>query len=137
LYLSNNILLQYLWWHLYIFVLVNTSAEHICCFWVIMYCSQLINFIVLTVMHVLFLCNTQLLQYLWLRSDIIIPANILPENIDCFCVTINCKPLIKIIVLLFFLYIFVLDYYPNHLLLRLYILVLDIKLPDPLYIVSM
>ncbi len=66
-------------------------------------------------MHLLFLCNNKLLQYLALHSDNFVLANILPENLYCFSVTINCKSLIKLTVLPFLHVYFVLDYHPNRL----------------------
>ncbi len=55
----------------------------------------------MTVTHFLFLCNNNLLQYVAMQSDVFVLANMLPENIYYFCVTINCNSLIKLIVLSF------------------------------------
>jgi hypothetical protein len=73
------------------------------CFCVTVYCDYLINFIVLKVIYLLFLCNNNLLQYVAMRLDIFVLAIIFPENIYCFCVTINYNSLIKLIVLSFLL----------------------------------
>jgi hypothetical protein len=44
--------------------------------------------IIMTVIHVLCLCNNNLLQYTAMCMDLLFFANIFPENIYCFCITI-------------------------------------------------
>jgi hypothetical protein len=63
----------------------------------------------------IFLCNNALSQHIGLQSDVFVLANIWPVNIYCFCVTINFKLLIKLIVCHFLPVYFVPNYYPDRL----------------------
>ncbi len=70
-----------------IFVLDNIFPENINCFCVIFILFLTYNKMFLTITHLLFLCINNLLQYVAMRSDIFVLANIFPANIYCFCVT--------------------------------------------------